>query len=321
MTTFARYTELVTTDKRPEIFAVREVVATEKLHGSNFRVYFPAGMTSPDDLVFGSRNETFAEGDTGFYGGRPQRWFRERRDLVERVMRALERRGLNDVVLFGEVCGSSVQRGVRYAADGELIFRAFDILVGECFVTYDLFVEICEESGLPRVPEIWRGPPSREAFDALLEQRSAEGERNGVGAGENVAEGVVIRSNPLLRNVFGEWLIIKHKAKKYREATPPKERKTAEKKGTSPADDFVATYVVEGRLINAIGRLKDRGAFHGTMEDVPVLADAVIADLHKEEEPQWQSVVAAGQDDRQIRAAVMKTVARLYREMLARGEV
>lgn len=321
MSTFARYTELGTIDKRPEIFAVREVVATEKLHGSNFRVHFPAGMTSPEEVVFGSRNEVFAEGDTSFYGGRPQRWFRDRRDLVLRLMDALARRGLNDVTLFGEICGSSVQKGVRYAADGEILFRAFDILVGECFVTYDLFVEICDEAGLARVPEIWRGEPSREAFDALLERRSTEAQKNGVDLADNVAEGVVIRSNPLLRNVFGEWLIVKHKAKKYREATPPRERKTAEKKGSTPADDFVATYVAPGRLINAIGRLKDRGAFHGTMEDVPALADAVIADLHKEEEPRWQEVVAAGQDDRQIRASVMKTVARIYREMLARGEV
>lgn len=321
MTDFARYTELVTIDKRPEILAVREVVATEKLHGSNFRAHFPAGIQSPDEIVFGSRNEIFARGDTSFYGGRPQRWFHERRALVERFMEALARRSLHDVVLFGEVCGTSVQRGVKYAADGEILFRAFDILVGECFVTYDLFVEICDEAGLQRVPEIWRGEPSREAFDALIEKRSAEAERNGVDLSENMAEGVVIRSNPLLRNVFGEWLIIKHKAKKYREATPAKERRPAGKKESTPADELVSTYVVEGRVLNAIGRLKDRGALQGKMEDVPALSDAVIADLHKEEEPSFQAVLAAGQDERQIRGLVTKTVARIYRELLGRGEV
>lgn len=321
MSDFARYTELVTLEKRPEILAVREAIATEKLHGSNFRAHFPAGIQSPDEIVFGSRNEVFAAGDTSFYGGRPQRWFRERRPLIERFMEALARRSLHDVVLFGEVCGTSVQKGVKYAPDGEILFRAFDILVGECFVTYDLFVEICDESGMDRVPEIWRGDPSREAFDALIEKRSVEAARNGIDLAENMAEGVVIRSNPLLRNVFGEWLIIKHKAKKYREATTAKERKPATKKDSTPGDDFVATYVVEGRLLNAIGRLKDRGAFQGKMEDVPVLSDAVIADLHKEEEPTFQSVIAAGQDERQIRALVTRTVARLYRDLLGRGEI
>lgn len=321
MTSFARYTELTTLDKRPEILAVREVVATEKLHGTNFRVHFPPGITGPSDLAFGSRNEILPPGDTAFYGGRPQRWFRERPELVQRLIDAFARRGFHEVVLFGEICGSGVQKGIRYAPDGEVLFRAFDVMVGDNFVSYDLFVELCDEAGLARVPEIWRGEPSREAFDALLEKASEEGRRNGVDLADNLSEGVVIRSNPLFRNVFGEWLIIKHKARKYREATPPRERRSAEKKGSTPADDYVTTYVVEGRVLNAIGRLRDRGAHQGKMEDVPVLADAVIADLHKEEEPGWQSVVASGQDDRQIRASVMKTVARLYKDMLSRGEV
>jgi hypothetical protein len=41
MTTFRKYPELVRLDKRPEILSVKQVVATEKLHGTNFRLFFP----------------------------------------------------------------------------------------------------------------------------------------------------------------------------------------------------------------------------------------------------------------------------------------
>src|SRR5262245_44349165 len=81
MTTFRKYPEIVRLDKRPEILSVKHVVATEKIHGTNFRLFFPAGMTSLDDVRFGGRNEEFDAGTDGFYGGRPVRWFRERRDL------------------------------------------------------------------------------------------------------------------------------------------------------------------------------------------------------------------------------------------------
>ena len=82
MNDFHRYPELVTLDKRPEILAVREAIATEKLHGSNFRVYFPAGLQSASEVRFGSRNEIFADGDTIFFGGRPGRWVRSNPGLL-----------------------------------------------------------------------------------------------------------------------------------------------------------------------------------------------------------------------------------------------
>lgn len=324
MNDFHRYPELVTLDKRPEILAVREAIATEKLHGSNFRVHFPAGLASAAEVRFGSRNEIFADGDTSFHGGRPARWFRDNPGLLERLIGVFASRGFSDVVVYGEVCGTSVQKGVKYAADGEIIFRAFDIRVGGNFVTYDLFVELCDEAKLPRVPEIWRGEPSREAFDALLEQPSTEARKNGVSQPDHVSEGVVIRSNPLLRDVFGDWLIIKHKSAKYREATPPRApRGPAEKKTTSAAlDDFTSTFVVSGRVLNAIGRLRDAGAaLTGTMTDMPSLAEAIVVDLHKECEPEWRSVEAAGFTDKQIRNAVTRALAGVYREMLNRGEV
>ena len=323
MDDFHKYPELVTLDKRPEMLSVRQVVATEKLHGSNFRVYFREGITAPEQLRFGSRNDVFQEGDAGFYGGRPVRWFTENRAIVEKLIATFGAYGFTGgVVVYGEVCGSSVQKGIKYATDGEVIFRAFDIRVAGNFATYDLFVEICEKVGLPRVPEIWRGEPSQEAFDELLEQPSTEAQKNGIANGDGtVSEGVVIRSNPLLRDVFGDWLIIKHKSKKYREATPKAERKNADLTETGPLDEFCATYVVRGRVVNALGRLRDRGVvLQGTLQDMPKLSDAILLDLHKECQPEWTALETAGFTERQIKNTVTRSLAAVYRELLASDE-
>src|SRR3954471_9239238 len=86
VSTFRKYPELVRLEKRPEILSVKEVVATEKIHGSNFRIYFPAEMSTLGDVRFGGRNEELTQDDRTFYGGRPVRWFREKPALLQRMV-------------------------------------------------------------------------------------------------------------------------------------------------------------------------------------------------------------------------------------------
>jgi Rnl2 family RNA ligase len=313
MNVFRKYPEIVRLEKRPEILSVRQVVATEKIHGTNFRVFFPAGMTSIAEVRFGGRNEELAEGD-GFYGGRPVRWFKDRPALLQRMFDVLSSHGFSDVTVFGEAFGAGIQKGVRYASSDEILFRAFDVMVGDNFVTYDLFVTLCDQMQLPRVPEVWRGEPTLAALDALLEQGSTEAMNNGVVAERNVAEGVVVRSNPLLRDVFGQWLIIKHKSEKFAEVAKERPSPSA---GAEPAQAFAETYVVEGRVTNALGRLRDRGvAVENDMADMRALVPEIIADLLKEQSPEWQAAIAAGASDKQVRGAVTKTLGTVYRRML-----
>lgn len=204
---------------------------------------------------------------------------------------------------------------MRYVPGDDVQFRAFDIMVGDNFVTYDLFVQLCEEAGLPRVPEVWRGEPSVAAFDALLEQDSVLGKENGVSVERNVSEGVVIRATPLLRDVFGQWLIIKHKSEKFAEVA--KRGPSANAVDLTPAQSFAETFVVEGRVTNALGRLRDRGvALESDMADMRVLAPELVADILKECGSEWQAAIALGVNDRQIRSAVTKTLGTVYRRML-----
>ncbi len=312
---FMKYPELVRLDRRPEILAVKEVVATEKIHGTNFRVFFPEGIKSVDEVEYGGRNEEFGTGETSFYGGRPVRWFKEQRDLLERMMETFAAFGFAGVTVFGEAFGAGVQKGIRYTTDDRILFRAFDIAVAESFLSYDLFGEICEKAKLPRVPEIWRGEPSRAAFDALLEKNSVEAERNGVTAETNISEGVVIRSNPLLRDTFGSYLIIKHKSEKFAEVAKSDANKP--RADSSAATTFAQTFVTPGRVINALGRLKDAGKpVVNDMQDMRELVPAMFADLQKECMPEWNETLAAGMSEKQIRGEVTKQLGIVYRRML-----
>jgi hypothetical protein len=287
------------------------------VHNSNFRLHFPAGMASIDDVRYGS-HETEYGVDPVFPLGKARDWFMSRPDMLHRMWEVVKSYSFGDVTVFGEAFGPGIKaKGVRYSTGQEMLFRAFDIMVGPNFLTHDeLFTEVTEKMGLPRVHEVWRGEPSQEAFDALLEKPSTEARLNGVPDENNFAEGVVIRSNPLLRNAFGEWLICKYKSKKFSEvAKAPAEPKGP--RGPTPAETFAATYVTEGRVRNAVGRLQDRGVtLKNDMSDMPVLIPEIVADLHKEHEPEWK---ATGMPDKVLPGAVSKTLAPIYRAYLNHG--
>jgi Rnl2 family RNA ligase len=310
-----KYPSIVNLTDCPEIFSVKEVIATEKLHGSNFRLFFPCGMKSIEEIGYGTRDVEYGVGDQKFPLGSTLNMLKSNPDLLTRMMEVIKTYGFSDVTVFGEAHGPGIKaKGVRYATGQEPLFRAFDIMVAKNFVTYNLFDELCGEVGLPMVPKVWVGEPTQANFDALLEQPSVVGRLNGFGD-DNIAEGVVIRSNPLLRNVFGEWLICKHKCAKFSEvATAPKEKIP---RGPTAADDFAAKYVTEGRITNAIGRIQDSGTeLTNSMKDMPTLLGAVCADLVKDCSTEMGEL---GITEASIKGNVSRVLGPIYREMLARG--
>lgn len=311
-----KYPEIALLPRRPEILCVKEVVATEKIHGSNFRVHFPAGMTDLGDVVYGSREVEYdPTSEVKFPLPHAVEWFKTRPELLMRMWETLKSYGFPDATVFGEAFGPGINvKGVRYSDGQEMLFRAFDIMIGENFLTYDLFCEVADKMEIPRVPEVWRGDPTKENFDALLNRVSGVAMDGGIQDPANLAEGVVLRSNPLLRNVFGEWLIIKHKGAKFSEvAHAPNVKK---ERGASPADDYAAMYVTAGRLTNAIGRLQDRGvALTGTMKDMPTIITEIVADLHKEAEADWPEGVA----DKQMTGCVSRVLGPILRAHLGLG--
>src|SRR5208282_3912980 len=111
---FPKYPEIVLVGKRPEIFSVKQVVATEKLHGSNFRVHFPMGMTSLADVQYGSHEMEF--GAEGFPLGRAVQWFQARESLLGAMWEVIKSYGFPDATIFGEAFGPGIKaKGVKYS--------------------------------------------------------------------------------------------------------------------------------------------------------------------------------------------------------------
>ena len=85
----------------------------------------------------------------------------------------------------------------------------------------------------------------------------------------------------------------------------------------SSATTFAETFVTRGRIINALGRIRDAGkTVHDDMQDMPNLVPAMHADLLKECLAEWNEAIAAGVTDKQLRGEVTKALGAVYRRFL-----
>lgn len=317
---FYKYPSLAKLEQRRGILTVVRVVATEKLHGSNFRIYFKKGILHIEEVQYGSREHELGTAGSAqcnnFHEGKPVGWFQQRPELLERLIRSFQRRNMGDTMLVGEICGTSIQNGVLYVPRHDVMFRAFDIQTGpDTFVEYSLFTEICDEVGMPRVPQIYAGPPSLEVFNSLLERPSKEAELNGIADGCNVSEGVVIRADPLQRDHRGHYLLIKHKSKKFDECVKAGIEQDRIRLGPTVA--FARSVVTRGRLLNVRGHLRDANTpFDNDMRDMQYMGPAILTDLHKECQDDWDALMAEGFLDKEVEKAVRAQMNAAYRELL-----
>jgi hypothetical protein len=122
------FPEISLVKRRPEIFAVKEVVAYEKLHGSQFRLFFPIGMTSIEEIQYGSHEVVYASGND-FPLGVAINWFKKRPELLTAMMDTIKAYGFSDVTVFGEAYGPGIKaKGVKYSLGQDMLFRAFAVM-------------------------------------------------------------------------------------------------------------------------------------------------------------------------------------------------
>ena len=76
--------------------------------------------------------------------------------------------GQNNVVVFGEIFGSSIQ-DITYGFDnGQWDFRVFDITVNGRYLNHDQKVAFCDNAKVPMVPILYRGPYSPEIIEKYV---------------------------------------------------------------------------------------------------------------------------------------------------------
>lgn len=316
---FWKYPSLGKLSERRQILEVPLVVGTEKLDGTNFSLWVPRGLKSASDIIYGSRDYELGMAGSqlcdGFFEGKPVAWFASRPALLDKLLNALDRRGLHEVILFGESCGSNIQTGVMYLQRHEVMFRAFNLLVDGEFLNYDLFCEICDEAGLPRVPEIYRGKPSLEVFNSFLEKPSVEASRNSMDGYCDISEGVIFSADPLIRNPKGQHLIIKHKSVKFQECC--ERGKAANRDRLAPTVLYAHSVATAGRLHNVRGHLRGQGIpFRHDLKDLRHVSPAMLADIHKECQEGWDALEAAGFLYKEIDKAVKAQIAEAYSAVL-----
>jgi RNA ligase (TIGR02306 family) len=168
----------------PAIFTPgEEVIATEKIHGTNCRV----------GLINEGGAATEMAGSKQIRRKRPADligdlyWFPWTvpgvRDLLYFLIGAP--RNARQVILFGEVFGKV--QSLRYGLDRGLGFRAFDLLIDGKYADVSEFETLCDRFGIERVPHVFTG-----GFDLETIRKLSDGPSLVSGA-DNIREGVVVK--------------------------------------------------------------------------------------------------------------------------------
>ena len=181
---FVLYTDIENMRNFPDVIATgEEVVATEKIHGTNCRV----GLITEED---GTRTEM--AGSKGVSRKRPPDeklagdlyWHPWSVPAVRALLEELAA-DHRQVILFGEVYGKV--QSLRYGVEGGIRFAAFDLLVDGKYADHDEFVERCARHGVATTPPLFRGPFALETIRELAEGKTA------MAGADHIREGVVVR--------------------------------------------------------------------------------------------------------------------------------
>jgi len=179
-------------------------IATEKIHGCNFSIWL--GVNENKKVVFqcASRSK-FISKDDGLYGQQYKQIVADLSPKFEEIYADCmqlcpEYCTTNIVILYGELYGDGVQRGIDYTTDNRKEIRFFDIAfpilpsyegddteIQMNFINWEQFLKITTNYELPTAPVINQGTfdemlNMNNTFDSLIMKKS-----------NNIAEGFVFK--------------------------------------------------------------------------------------------------------------------------------
>lgn len=196
---FKRYSQLEHFKKHNKLFQENQdiVVITEKIHGTNFRCgwvpYNPTSMWKkvlkllrllPQwEFVYGSHNVqlsnkllTNGHHEDNVYSSTVVKYNLE--ELLDYGQ-----------VLYGEIYGGKIQKNYSYGLPaGEHDLVAFDLMQNGKYVDWSDLQDFCEETGVPLVPVLYKGPFSAELAASLTSGDSV------LAPSQKIREGIVIKS-------------------------------------------------------------------------------------------------------------------------------
>lgn len=198
----------------PDLFTVgEEVVATEKLHGTNTQIGYVPGLDH-EDLFFDKCLYVGSKGLTG-QGLVMKDNEANNGNVYVKNLRALIEAGFGEKIrayalgldkpvrVFGEVYGAGVQKGFGYGHKAP-VFAVFDIQIGWEFLPYDEMAKVADLLGLTTVPLLYEGPYDLEKLVVFRDGRDTI-------SGANLREGIVIKARDGSRHPYhgrkiGKWV-------------------------------------------------------------------------------------------------------------------
>lgn len=280
------------------IWGAQRVVVTEKIHGTQARIFI-----FPDEVKVGTRKRVIGPEVRSY----PQQ-YEVTHAIGESVRRQLLAEGEipgGQVTIFGEYAGEGIQKGIKYTESGKG-FWAFAVLIGESMWLDTLeSLDFCSIYGIKFVPFLYAGPPDMELFNSLYDQNSFV-----LRIEDNVMEGIVITSQPLMFDTHGSIVQAKHKNEKWSESI----KKTKKPRKASEEMAYARENVNEVRVLHAVDKLREEGVWQRSMVDMRNLIMVVMVDLKQE--------VGLGElDETNVRRSISKLVANLYKAMLSKGDL
>jgi len=176
---FRTYTDIENIKGFPDVLADGELVSfTEKLHGTCLVCGIIDGQRVVSSKGISGKGLVLRESATNVY------WrAATNEDLFTKLATFLHDTQQTKVLLFGEIIGvQDLKYGFTFGTIG---FRAFDLYTSAGFMDVDDFAAFCTTYGVPRVPELFRGPFSKEVMLAHTAGTST--------IATHLREGIVIR--------------------------------------------------------------------------------------------------------------------------------
>ncbi|BBM82734.1 RNA ligase family protein [Candidatus Uabimicrobium amorphum] len=265
------------------LHCVNNVVCMEKIDGTNTRIGISKDAQSADDIVIGGR--TLLEHEEKFSQNFICDMIRKDKTLCKAMLFFAKEIDAN-VTFYGETCGGSIQAcGFIY---GKINFVLFAAVMDGIWCSYSrtmggdkeypTLMQISKRLDFTLAPVLYQGTPNVQEFTSLLDRRSQHSENRGFRRQDtdNTHEGIVIWSDPLLFNNYGEALVAKYKHPNRQEYIAPTEEQQT-------PQDFAKRVVLRERIRHAMEYLKEQGRwqeeFFANKENV---IRRVIQDISRE---------------------------------------
>lgn len=204
---FSKFTDVQNGRIYTDIFNEgEEVIFTEKIHGTNSRVGYINGKRVAASMSVIRKEPN----DSNDYKTNPY-WYPFTIDGVVNMLYDLSEDS-NNVILYGEVYGRSIQTLDYGVSNYGFGYRAFGLKVDDRFLSWNEFEKICSQYNVPTVPVLYRG-----SFNVDIAKQYADGKST---LSDHMREGIVVypveeRTHPKIGRVVLKYIGVEYYLSKH----------------------------------------------------------------------------------------------------------